>query len=664
MGFFDLNIPYESSASNKANRIKLATKAMELGYGGIAYNHAMKGVMSERDRCSIPLLSLSSLLKAAPSLSLSVSHHRDLLGVPRSSPFHQYTRLTVLADSLAQAQALNSGNHVLKSYDLVAVRPLNQTAFDYACEKSEVDIIAIDFSEYLPFRVKKPMVNAAISRGVYFEITYSRIIADAQVRNQMMSNIKLLVNCTRGKNLIVSSAAASVTEIRGPYDVANFLSLIGLPMERAKPCVSRNCSTLIANSLRKKRFYKETIKVEAIPATEKQDSKELWSLDWDEWDPISSGTGELHLEDLEKSLSASKEESKTVKAIDFVSLMETMPSSGLQVIPEREVASQTTKDGKILLDNSVIVDLSVKIKLSASESKTLSCDISLEQKTSTHEVSKDLVMETIDAKEYLVEADAITKDCFMAEPSIPSETVDAEDNRIHTEPTKDEFLSLNGSDMPVESEQTDLDGLEPRKLEGDDSDALLRHESSVIDTKMRDVDLHSLVDDINFTNCQINEECTHPDSPIQICEESIREDGLSSGTDGEYQKSEDFGNKDRIALLVDATSPKDTSPISSDVPSDGKAMGRNQTDTSILADRLSAVPYDRMELMSDTVPLRNNDLSRDQMKIAIDSSPMKDKLPLEVGLENQIHRVDDQGASHQIPSLSFSGTGNWWLDIV
>lgn len=46
---------------------------------------------------------------------------------------------------------------------------------------------------------------------------------------------------THGKNLIVSSAAASVNEIRGPCDVANLLSLLGVPMERAKASISKNC---------------------------------------------------------------------------------------------------------------------------------------------------------------------------------------------------------------------------------------------------------------------------------------------------------------------------------------------------------------------------------------------------------------------------------------
>ena len=113
MAFFDLNmLMLEPSEADKATlvnrRMKLVVKAMELGYTGIAYNRTIKGVISDQHRCSIPLLSLSSLLKVAPSLSLSAKLHRDLLGVPASTPFRQYTRITVCVDSSLQAQALNS----------------------------------------------------------------------------------------------------------------------------------------------------------------------------------------------------------------------------------------------------------------------------------------------------------------------------------------------------------------------------------------------------------------------------------------------------------------------------------------------------------------------------------------------------------------------------
>lgn len=169
MAFFDLSIPYsypspsggkEIIVPNKL-RVKLATKAMELGYVGIAHNHSIEGAMSEKDSCTIPLLTLGSLVKAAPRLAFSVAFHRDLLNAPRSTPFRQYTRVTVKLESKAQCLGLNSGNPVLKSYDIVAVRPMNQYAFDQACAKAEVDVISIDFSN-LQFRLMHPLVKAAV----------------------------------------------------------------------------------------------------------------------------------------------------------------------------------------------------------------------------------------------------------------------------------------------------------------------------------------------------------------------------------------------------------------------------------------------------------------------------------------------------------------------
>lgn len=144
MGFFDLNIPYPetSTKSEKStaenSRTRLAVKAMELGYTGIAYNRTMKGVMSDKHRCSISPLSLTTLLNIVPFLSSSAKLHRDLLGVQSSTPFRQYTRLTVSVENPLQGNALNDGNPILKTYDLVAVKPLNQTAFDIACERMAV----------------------------------------------------------------------------------------------------------------------------------------------------------------------------------------------------------------------------------------------------------------------------------------------------------------------------------------------------------------------------------------------------------------------------------------------------------------------------------------------------------------------------------------------
>ncbi|XP_012827930.1 PREDICTED: uncharacterized protein LOC105949185 [Erythranthe guttata] len=333
MGFFDLNIPYLESDRNatdksslKGRRLKLALKSMELGYTGVAYNRTLKGVMSESHRCSTALFPLSKLIPTSSYFFAAVKLHRDLLNVAVSAPFRQYTRLTVIVDIASQSSTLNAGNPILRSYDIVAVKPMNQNAFDQACQTSEVDMIAIDFSEKLPFKLKQSMVKAAIKRGVYFEITYSGLIANAQSRIQMISNCKLLVDWTRGKNLVFSSAATSATELRGPQDVSNLFSLIGLNTERAKAAISKNCRSLLAKALRKKHFHKEAVKVEEVrPGGQVFD-------DWLTCDPISSGEGDMLLDDMEQAFALSNTLTQTVKKpIDFSSNMNGLPSHGLQI---------------------------------------------------------------------------------------------------------------------------------------------------------------------------------------------------------------------------------------------------------------------------------------------------------------------------------------------
>ena len=50
-----------------------------------------------------------------------------------------------------------------------------------------------------------------------------------------------MINYTRGQNIIVSSAASHVNELRGPNDVANMSTLFGLSMEHAQATISKNC---------------------------------------------------------------------------------------------------------------------------------------------------------------------------------------------------------------------------------------------------------------------------------------------------------------------------------------------------------------------------------------------------------------------------------------
>ncbi|VYS61486.1 unnamed protein product [Arabidopsis thaliana] len=99
---------------------------------------------------------------------VGIAHNRSIKGL-----------LHVHVENNAQCQSLTSGNPILKSYDIILVRPMNQNAFDYACEKAEVDLISIDFTDKMLFRLKHPM------RGMY-----SDLLMDAQTGDKLYQMLR------------------------------------------------------------------------------------------------------------------------------------------------------------------------------------------------------------------------------------------------------------------------------------------------------------------------------------------------------------------------------------------------------------------------------------------------------------------------------------------
>ncbi|TVU00003.1 hypothetical protein EJB05_54580, partial [Eragrostis curvula] len=300
--FSDLSLLSSSAAGDDNSFLLFATaRALELGYAAVALDHPHRGLLADSHRCRTqPFPPLSSL-----PLPSSAALHRRRLASPTSEPFRQYTRITLSLDSpAAAASALApSAARLLRTYDIVAARPLTQAAFDHLCQvpySQQLDLISIDFSHKLPFRLKLPMLKLALQRGLHFEIAYAPFIAPPDgdsSRKNILADAKLLVDWTKGKNLIISSAAHTATQIRGPYDVMNLSSyLLGLPMHRAKAAISTNCRSLISMALRKKHFYKETIRIDRLLPHEQLDLTKFKLGDWIGW---HSKSCKGHLQSLE-----------------------------------------------------------------------------------------------------------------------------------------------------------------------------------------------------------------------------------------------------------------------------------------------------------------------------------------------------------------------------
>ena len=172
-----------------------------VGYGTVALNHIEYDTVGANS-CQINPLQLPAE-KAAGKSSIFQSS-----GAP--VPLQQVTRLTAVLEDIAACHALAQGNHIVESYDVVAVQPESQQAsrlalmrspqgfpavqaFQYACERAWVDVVSFDLSKRIPFFLQPQYVDKAIKRGVMLELAYSAALRDGVARRYFMSNAMALI---------------------------------------------------------------------------------------------------------------------------------------------------------------------------------------------------------------------------------------------------------------------------------------------------------------------------------------------------------------------------------------------------------------------------------------------------------------------------------------
>ena len=113
------------------------------------------------------------------------------------------------------------------------MKPTTEKAFQVACKEGQVDIISLDLTQRLPFQLKFPTLNAAIQRGVYFEISIAPCIRDSSLRRNVISNAIQLIRVARNKNILLSTGAERVSELRSPHDVISLGCLFGLNLNQS-----------------------------------------------------------------------------------------------------------------------------------------------------------------------------------------------------------------------------------------------------------------------------------------------------------------------------------------------------------------------------------------------------------------------------------------------
>lgn len=215
MPFHDLNVASEGSSAELANTL---TFLHELGYTCAALSVSI----------------LAKLPAQLPQISTPTT-------VPDS--LRILTRINLTISDTSQNHRISQ---LVSAYDVLAVRPTNEKAFQLCCSSLDCDIISLDCSARMSYPIKFKTVAGALQRGVRFEICYANgITGSNEARRNLINSAANLIRATRGRGIIVSSEARNALGLRAPHDVINLATVWGLSSERAKETVCEEAAIVV-----------------------------------------------------------------------------------------------------------------------------------------------------------------------------------------------------------------------------------------------------------------------------------------------------------------------------------------------------------------------------------------------------------------------------------
>ncbi|NWS51744.1 RPP30 protein, partial [Chunga burmeisteri] len=205
-----------------------------VGYSAVALNHVID--FKEKKQEIVKPVSPSELFPSLPIVQGTSKRIKVL------------TRLTLVVSDPSHCNLLRSTSANIRFYDIIAVFPKTEKLFHIACTTLDVDLVCINVTEKLPFYFRRPPVNMAIDRGIYFELLYTPAIKDSTMRRYTISNAISLMQICKGK---VSSQ--SEHKLLNSIQILLELGLLfGLSESEAKAAVSTNCrATMLHGETRK-----------------------------------------------------------------------------------------------------------------------------------------------------------------------------------------------------------------------------------------------------------------------------------------------------------------------------------------------------------------------------------------------------------------------------
>ncbi|XDG08780.1 hypothetical protein ABKA04_008395 [Annulohypoxylon sp. FPYF3050] len=252
---YDLNITWSSSTS-AADLERTLRFSSQLGYNVVALNHTLDAPLSSQLTNPIPKITPPQPTSQQSTTLQNENRNQRIPTVLR--------RLTINLSDPAQNPQLPKASQL---YDLLAIRPQTEKAFQAACitvSATDISIISLDMTQRLPFYLRPKPCMAAVNRGLRFEICYSRVLApgnEARARANFIGNVAQLVRATRGRGLLVSSEAGDALGLRAPADVLNLLSVWGVPREKGTEAIGVNPRGVVVNEGIKRSGFRGVIDI-------------------------------------------------------------------------------------------------------------------------------------------------------------------------------------------------------------------------------------------------------------------------------------------------------------------------------------------------------------------------------------------------------------------
>ncbi|KAG5984887.1 hypothetical protein E4U55_002642 [Claviceps digitariae] len=250
---YDLNIAWSPSTTPE-RLLQTLSLASSLGYATVALSHTLELPFPANPTSPFPTIP-SSTTSHAPTLP-NVLRRATL---PLSDPAASNYRLQSLANV----------------YDILAIRPLTEKAFQNACLTLDIPIISLDLTAHFPFHFRPKPCMAAVTRGVRFEICYAQLFAaDSRGRANFISNATSLFRATRGRGILLSSEAKNALGLRGPADVVNLLSVWGLAREKGMDGLRSIPRSVVVNEGIKRNGFRGVINVVQVAAKNEDGSND------------------------------------------------------------------------------------------------------------------------------------------------------------------------------------------------------------------------------------------------------------------------------------------------------------------------------------------------------------------------------------------------------